>query len=246
MGLGASAEGHRPGRLRAGLGAGLGTGLRAQKEVAMTDIDRFSRDLDELRARVTALQEPNKQQMAELTNMASLAFENLQTALEELQVADRELRQQNEQLAEAQIALEQERRRYQELFDFAPDGYITSDPLGVVQEANRAAGLMLNRPPQDLVGKPLAVFVAADDRRFFRTQLAQIAGAEQLDDWELRLVPRERQPFTAAISVAAVRVPTIGWWDCAGCYAISARASTPKENSGGPSRASAGIASACA
>ena len=171
----------------------------------MTDIDSFSRDLDELRARVAALQDPSKQQMAELTDMASLAFENLQTALEELQVADRELRQQNEQLAEAQIELEKERGRYQELFDFAPDGYITSDPLGVVQEANRSASQMLNVAQQELVHKPLAVLVAADDRRLFRTQLSQIAGAGRLDDWELRLLPREREPFTASISLAAVR-----------------------------------------
>jgi hypothetical protein len=39
----------------------------------MTDIESFSRDLEALRGRVAALQEPSKQQMTELTDMASLA-----------------------------------------------------------------------------------------------------------------------------------------------------------------------------
>ncbi len=176
----------------------------------MTDIDSFSRDLDELRARVAALREPNRQQMAELTDLASLAFENLQTALEELQVADRELRQQNEQLADAQIELEKERQRYQELFDFAPEGYVTSDPLGVVREANRAASQMLNVAQRELVGKPLAIFVAADDRRIFRTQVSQMPDIGQVDDWEVRLQPRKREPFTSAISVSTVRTSNGG------------------------------------
>ena len=35
--------------------------------------------------------------------------------------------------------MEQERHRYQELFDAAPDAYLTTDPAGIVREANLAA-----------------------------------------------------------------------------------------------------------
>ena len=44
-----------------------------------------------------------------------------QTAVEELGVAEEELRQQNEELLAASGALEAERQRYHELFNFAPD-----------------------------------------------------------------------------------------------------------------------------
>ncbi len=50
-------------------------------------------------------------------------FEQLHIALEELQVANQELQQQNEQLAAARHILEQERQRYTDLFEFAPDAY---------------------------------------------------------------------------------------------------------------------------
>ncbi len=72
------------------------------------------------------------------------ALDELQTSLEELQVAEEELRQQNEELASARAEVEVERHRYQDLFEFAPDGYLVTDLLGVIQEANRAAGLLLN------------------------------------------------------------------------------------------------------
>jgi PAS domain-containing protein len=63
--------------------------------------------------------------------------------LEELQVSGEELRVQNEELAAARQTVETERQRYQELFDFAPDGYLVTNAEGVIQEANRAAAGLL-------------------------------------------------------------------------------------------------------
>jgi len=40
-----------------------------------------------------------------------------------------------------------ELERYQELFDFAPDGYFVTNASGVITEANRAAMLMLGYHP---------------------------------------------------------------------------------------------------
>src|SRR5437660_1067851 len=51
-------------------------------------------------------------------------YEELRTALEELRVVEEELRLQNEALTAAQHEAEVERRRYHDLFEFAPDGYI--------------------------------------------------------------------------------------------------------------------------
>src|SRR3712207_1165815 len=63
------------------------------------------------------------------------ALQELQVTLEELQVAEEELRQQNEQLAGAREEVETERQRYQELFEFAPDGYLVTSPEGIIREA---------------------------------------------------------------------------------------------------------------
>src|SRR5437868_14628682 len=64
------------------------------------------------------------------------SIEELHTALEELRVAEEELREQNEHLYAAHESVALERQRYQELFNFAPDGYLVTATSGVIQEAN--------------------------------------------------------------------------------------------------------------
>src|SRR5262245_44552693 len=72
------------------------------------------------------------------------ACQELQNTLEELRVAEEELQARNDELAATQADLEAERERYRELFEQAPDGYVVTDPEGVVREANRAAAALLN------------------------------------------------------------------------------------------------------
>ena len=67
--------------------------------------------------------------------------EDLRVALEELRVAEEELRQQNDALASTQVALDIERRRYQELFELAPDALLRDRP-----RRHRAPGESLGCP----------------------------------------------------------------------------------------------------
>ena len=60
-------------------------------------------------------------------------------------------------MIQAQSGLEEERQRYQELFEFAPDGYLVTDALGVIREANRAASELLGIRAEFLRGKPLSL-----------------------------------------------------------------------------------------
>lgn len=132
-------------------------------------------------------------------------FEQLHIAVEELQVANQELQQQNEELAAARHVLEQQRQRYVDLFEFAPDAYLVTTPAGVIQEANWAAAVLLNLPQRFLVGKPLISFVAEADRHQFRIDCIQLRAADQHQDWELELQPRHCSPLTAAITIAPVQ-----------------------------------------
>src|SRR5438132_1367936 len=87
--------------------------------------------------------------------MSDELLQDLHTSLEELLVADEELRQQqttlleqNQELNASRRAIERERERYRELFEFAPDGYVITSPDGTIREANRAAA-QLFRVHQD-------------------------------------------------------------------------------------------------
>lgn len=135
-----------------------------------------------------------------------LICEELQTTLEDLQLRQEEMRlSQNEQLAPARAAVEAERQRYQELFEFAPDGYLVTDAAGTIQEANRAAAMLLNISQKFLLSLPLVVFVAEQERWFFRSEINRLSQVDGVKDWEVRLCPRNSEPIDAALSVAVIR-----------------------------------------
>src|SRR6476646_4601069 len=120
-----------------------------------------------------------------------LIYEQLLTALEELQVSEEELQQQNEELQIARSLIDQERQRYQDLFEFAPDSYIVTDVNGKIQEFNQAAIALLNVPREFLLDKPLAIFVDRLERSTFRLQLLRLQQGYGVQELEIRLQPRK-------------------------------------------------------
>lgn len=125
----------------------------------------------------------------------------LQQILEELQIIEEELRQQNEQLATAREITELERRRYQDLFEFTPDGFLVTDKFGVIQEANHAASSLLCVHQKYLVGKPITIFIGQLDRQNI---LSHLSSSQHFQEWEIYIQPREGQPFPASVRVRAV------------------------------------------
>ncbi|MEH1845140.1 MAG: PAS domain S-box protein [Nostoc sp.] len=135
----------------------------------------------------------------------------LQQALEELQVVEEELREQNQELSVARELVELERQRYQDLFEFAPDGYLVTDAGGTIQEANRAAATLLAVHQKYLVNKPLILFIAQQDRQTFTIRLNN---KQQEHEWEVYLKPRGGKTFAASIRAAAIydsEGKQVGW-----------------------------------
>jgi len=77
--------------------------------------------------------------------LTSKLLSELNSALYELQTTAVELLEQNEEMASSRQRLEEERSRYQELFDFAPDGYLVTDTEGLIIDANSSASKLFNR-----------------------------------------------------------------------------------------------------
>src|SRR5437867_1586716 len=128
----------------------------------MVELQLFSQELTSAQDRVAALQ----RRVEETGGRHELPLELLEElfiSLEELQVAEEELRQQSDELVAARAAIEAEKQRYQELYQFAPDGYLVTDASGMIREANRVAGAMLDVAPEFLVGKPMANFLPAEE-----------------------------------------------------------------------------------
>lgn len=150
--------------------------LREEDPMSRASSSRLQEQLSSLQAQVAEPVPVSRKQLLE-------ALGALQESLQELDVAEAELAQQNEELMAAREALEIERHRYRELFDEAPFPYMVTSASGMVEEANLAAEELLVKPRDTLIGKPLAVLVAPDDRPRFRDFM-----------WELRNEPgRDRR-----------------------------------------------------
>jgi PAS domain S-box-containing protein len=146
--------------------------------------------------RQNAQQDPSHQEVFSAT-----VIEELQTSLEELHVAEEELHQQNEELILAQRTLAEERQRYRDLFEFAPDGYVVTDPKGIVREANQAAARILGVPQRALVGKPLVLYFAKGDHASFYTVLQRVAQGEDIYAWSTAIQPRTRGRMEMSVNV---------------------------------------------
>ena len=135
-------------------------------------------------------------------------MEELSVALHELQTSADELREQQEQLLRAEARIAEERRRYHELFEFGPDGYLVTTGTAVIRESNRMAATLLGVPTSSLFSKPLSVFVHIDRRIAFRTLLNTMAAGEMTTQTlETVIVRRGGTTFPAVLRVIAARSP---------------------------------------
>jgi PAS domain S-box-containing protein len=168
--------------------------------------DPFTRELRAARARIAELQRRHGAAAASARGLLPEALAEVDTALEELAVTGQELQAQTAELAATREALEAERARYQELFQSAPVAYLVTDPLGRIREANRAAAALLEARPGFLPGKPLAAFVAYDDRFTFRVMLnrLRLGEASQVEDASLLLRRRGGEAVAVQVTVTVV------------------------------------------
>ena len=171
-------------------------------------MDSFSEAVQVLSDHISDLKQQVMDQPAAPQTLLQVAFETVSTTLEELRVAEEEMRAQNEMLADAQETSQEWRLHYQDLFDAAPDPYLVTDLLGVISEANLSAQSLLGLSLRFLIGKPLAGFVPAGDRQEFRRLLLDIARDSSGREHEMTLLPRKQAPVE--VSATATRIQKMG------------------------------------
>lgn len=140
----------------------------------------------------------------ELIHQLRRQQEALQAANEELAATEEELRVQNEELAASRAELDRTRARYQNLFETAPDGYLVTDPEGILQEANQAAARLLGCPAGQLKGNPFSALLPPDQRDgYIRLLQSLSAGRVGQPKWEVEIRPLAGPRFWAAVTAAA-------------------------------------------
>ena len=169
------------------------------------NFDQFVRKVKGVRHEVNSLQNRViKKTPPQQEDLVVETFEQLSLSIKELNVAEEELQQQNEELIRYQEKLAKEHQRYQELFDFAPDGYVITDTYGKIIEANLAASQLLAIDKNKLAGKLIIAFVPQEKRTEFRKQLRYLYENKQIKDWELDLQNYSKTLFNCEINSSII------------------------------------------
>src|SRR5262245_60354103 len=92
-----------------------------------------------------------------------------------------------------------------DLFDFAPEAQLVTDPAGLIQEANHAAATLLGARRELLLGKPVPLLVCEDRRQAFYALLVQLRkGGGGTRDWPVRVRPRRGEAIDVLLGATAV------------------------------------------
>lgn len=129
----------------------------------------------------------------------------LVSSLEELKVAEEELLERTEALADLRDELEQRVRGEHQLFDLAPVCLLVTDIYGGIIEANRACLTLLKRDQAALERQPIARFIPPDERRSFRDGLGRIVAAESVSDWRFRFIRPTDAPLTVSAAIRVIK-----------------------------------------
>jgi PAS domain S-box-containing protein len=163
----------------------------------MKDIHLLKRRIEPMYSRLSELYRNADSCSSPSSDLLPTALKELGVISEVLQVAMDELITQNEQLIDAQSQIIAERRRYQELFEFALDGYLVTDLEGIICEANRAAADLFSAKQQSLMGKPLISLIDPKDYACFQTKISQLRSLGHVE-----LVVRSQPQNTNLIEIA--------------------------------------------
>ena len=170
------------------------------------NVDTFAQQVQLLHGRLVQLyRDANASVQPEANLLLPVAFKELGTASEALELAVEKLVQQTEELAATRARIEVERQRYQSLFEFMPNAYLVSDAQGKIQEANHAVAELFNMEQSFLVDKLLVSFIPLQERQVFRSKLAQLQQCDRVQEYTVRMQPRKGEFFDAALSVTPVR-----------------------------------------
>ena len=151
--------------------------------------DKASGRLSELRKRA---EQKAEQDIVALRDQPAAKMREI---MYELQVHQIELEMQNEELRRAQLELEGLRRKYFDLFDFAPVGYFTFDEKGLIVEVNLTGADLLGMPKSGLLKKDLSHWIAPESEDTFYLHRKEIIGTGVAQRCELKLRKSDGSEF---------------------------------------------------
>ena len=139
---------------------------------------------------------------------------DIQKLVYDLHLRQIELDMQNEELRRSQGETEAACARYTDLYDFAPIGYFTFNPQGVILEANLTGARLLKVKPGSLLQTPFVSHVSPAFRPEFTAHLAQVFATQARQFCTLKLATPKGALRHVALESIAVRTGASGPTQC--------------------------------
>jgi PAS domain S-box-containing protein len=117
--------------------------------------------------------------------------------LEEVQVHQIELEMQNEELRQAQEELIESKNRFEELYDFAPIGYLLLKRDGKIENLNLTAAGMLGSERRNLLTSKFQFFIAPAYLKNFGEYLKNVLENAAASDLEVECISKTGSRFFA-------------------------------------------------
>ena len=130
---------------------------------------------------------------------------NLLKLIQELEVHRVELEMQTEELRRSQLQLEDSRKKYFDLYDLAPIGYMTLDRKGLIREINLTAAELFGTERRRLNGAVFVRFVALSCRDDFHKFFRRLFASNKREHCELRLTTSKKVRLDVLLSGITIR-----------------------------------------
>lgn len=117
----------------------------------------------------------------------------------ELEVHQIELAMQNDELRRAQVALEESRDRYLNLYELAPVGYLTLSATGMITDINLTGTLLLGENRKNLLIRRFDLCVHPNDRDRWHRYFMQSLQHTEKRSCELLLLRSDKSQFHARL-----------------------------------------------
>ena len=130
---------------------------------------------------------------------------NLLKLIHELEVHQVELEMQTEELRSSQLQLEDSRKKYFDLYDLAPIGYVTLDHKGLVREINLTAAELVGTERRRLNGAVFVRFIAPSCRDDFHKFFRRLFASGKREQCEVRLTTSKKVHLDVLLSGIIVR-----------------------------------------
>ncbi len=126
---------------------------------------------------------------------SELSKEKTQHLVHELRTHQIELELQNEELRKAQNELLISQKKYTDLYDFAPVGYLTINDKGLILAANQSAADMLGIPRKFLINNPLTSYISTDNQDIHYFSRKILLEKKKQQTCEMRMQKKDGSQF---------------------------------------------------